>query len=79
MTDHEGEWIDTAEAAAICGIRPGTWRDYVSRGHAPAPDDPDAGAPPARRRPRWRRATVEQWHAQRPGSGRHGPRKTPGQ
>jgi len=75
MTDLEGEWVDVAGAAAICGIKPSTWRTYVDRGQAPAPDDPDTDTVQQRRRPRWRRATVERWHAGRPGPGRHGPRR----
>lgn len=76
-SDLAGEWVDVAGAAELCGIQPSTWRTYVARGQAPAPDDPDESAPPERRRPRWRRTTVEGWHAQRPGPGRHGPRSTP--
>ena len=64
MTDTE--WWGVAEAASHCGVKPGTWRDYVSRGHAPLPDDPDEGAPDARRRPRWLASTVTDWHANRP-------------
>jgi hypothetical protein len=60
------EWWGVAEAASHCGILPGTWRDYVARGRAPQPDDPDEGAPPQRRRPRWRAETVTAWQASRP-------------
>lgn len=63
------EWWGVAEAASHCGVRPGTWRDYVARGHAPRPDDPDEDAPPNRRRPRWKADTVRTWHAGRPGKG----------
>lgn len=65
----EPEWWGVAEAASHCGIRPGTWRDYVSKGFAPAPDDLDEGARPERRRPRWRPETVTAWHAARPRPG----------
>ncbi|MEX5637242.1 helix-turn-helix transcriptional regulator, partial [Parafrankia sp. FMc2] len=57
--------LTTAEVAALLGVGPPTWRGYVSRGTAPAPDDPDLGRPPARRTPRWRRSTVEAWAATR--------------
>ena len=65
--DDSSEWWGVAEAASHCGINPGTWRDYVSRGRAPQPDDPDEGAVKERRRPRWRPETVRAWQAARPG------------
>jgi hypothetical protein len=65
------EWWGVAEAASHCGILPGTWRDYVARGRAPQPDDPDEGAPKQRRRPRWRAETVTAWQASRPRAPRH--------
>lgn len=65
----EQEWWGVAEAASHCRIQPGTWRDYVARGRAPAPDDPDEGAPASRRRPRWKAETVRAWQASRPGKG----------
>ncbi len=68
MTDHG--LLTGPQIAALLGIGDATWRGYVSRGQAPAPDDPDDGRPPNRRTPRWRRATVEQWQATRPGQGR---------
>jgi hypothetical protein len=64
-TAAEAEWWGVAEAASHCGILPGTWRDYVARGRAPQPDDPDEGAPKQRRRPRWRAETVTAWQASR--------------
>lgn len=67
MTDDQGEWLDVAAIAARYGIKAGTWRAYVSRGQAPAPDDPDAGRPAWYRRPRWRAATLDGWT--RPGQG----------
>ncbi len=64
------------QIAALLGIGDATWRSYVSRGQAPAPDDPDDGRPPNRRSPRWRRSTVEQWKAGRRGrQWRQGQRK----
>lgn len=56
--------LSVSEAAALAGVAASTWRTYVARGQAPAPDvyvTPD--------RPRWRRATVEAWMAARPGQG----------
>ena len=46
------------DVARLLGIAPQTWRTYVMRGQAPAPDDPDAGTPVNRRVPRWRLSTV---------------------
>ena len=63
----EPEWWGVAEAASHCGIRPGTWKGYVSRGTAPAPDDPDQDRPKERRQPRWKADRVRDWHANRPG------------
>ncbi len=65
----EPAWWGVAEAASHCHVTPGTWRHYVSVGFAPAPDDPDVGAPRERRRPRWRPETIKAWHATRPGKG----------
>lgn len=69
MTD-DGEWLDVAACARRRGITPGTWRVYVHRGYAPAPDDPDDqdGRPPNHRRPRWRPETVDNFPY--PGRGR---------
>jgi hypothetical protein len=71
LTSAATEWWGVAEAASHCGILPGTWRDYVARRRAPQPDDPDEGAPPQRRRPRWRAETVTAWQASRPRAPRH--------
>jgi hypothetical protein len=30
--------LTVAEAAALAGVRPATWRSYVARGQRPAPD-----------------------------------------
>lgn len=67
MPDGQGEWLDVAQAAAVAGVRPATWRAYVSRGQAPPPDDPDDGRLAERRRPRWRKSTLAGW--KRPGPG----------
>jgi hypothetical protein len=51
-------------------IKPGTWSAYVSAGRTPAPDDPgDVGVPRTRRRPRWRKSTIEEWIAEQKGQG----------
>ncbi len=57
------------QVAGRLGISPGTWRGYVSRGRAPAPDDPDVGRPPNRRQPRWKTSTIDTWQTDRPGPG----------
>jgi hypothetical protein len=46
------------KVAAFLGIEPATWRTYVMRGQAPAPDDPDLETPVNRRRPMWKVSTV---------------------
>ena len=71
------DWWGVAEAADHCHVTPATWRSYVARGMAPAPDDPDAGSAPNRRRPRWRADTVRTWHAARPGKGGRPRKDTP--
>lgn len=57
------------EVAERIGIGAATWRGYVSRGHAPQPDDPDDGRPINRRRPRWLTSTVDHFALNRPGQG----------
>lgn len=60
-----------AESAALAGVSAATWRNYVSKGLAPAADEPgDLGSPPNRRTPKWRRATVEHFRNNRRGQGR---------
>ena len=74
MTDQD--WWGVAEAASHCGIKPGTWRDYVSDGRAPkAERGTDPAVPPNRWNPQWRPETVKAWHAGRPGKGGR-PRRT---
>ena len=70
MTTSE-EWWTVADCAAYVGVDPMTWRGYVSRGTAPAPDDPDDDRVPQRRTPRWRPGTVQAWQEtrMRPGVG----------
>lgn len=65
MTDTD--WWGVAEAASHCGMTEGDWRTRVSRGTAPAPDDPDDDSrrPKYRRSPRWKAETVRAWHAGR--------------
>lgn len=56
----EDPLVSAKEAAELLGIKPATWRSYVSRGQAPPPDEPDdePGKPACHRFPRWRRSTV---------------------
>ena len=65
--------IDVAEAARIAGVKPSTWRAYVSLAK-----DGKGTAPQPRQRfgqsPVWVRADVIAWHASRPGSGNRTPR-----
>ncbi len=51
------------EAAALAGVTPSTWRNYVTRGYAPPPDGRLG------RTPWWHRATIDGWLETRPGQG----------
>lgn len=52
--------LTVAQVAALAGVKPSTWRAYVSRGQAPAPvAHLDA------RTPLWDRVEVEAWAAGR--------------
>lgn len=51
--------LTTKEVAALLNIDPVTWRSYVSRGQAPAPDGHVESF--GRSFPVWRRATVTAW------------------
>ncbi|GAA5154854.1 hypothetical protein GCM10023340_39070 [Nocardioides marinquilinus] len=55
--------LTTREVAELIGVVPGTWRDYVARGTAPAAD----GRHDART-PFWLRSTIETWQADRWGT-----------
>lgn len=70
MSAEDDPWVTTAQAAAIAGVRPATWRKYVSDGLAPKADDPQEDVPANRRNPRWRRSRVEQFRDNRVGQGR---------
>lgn len=48
------------QVAASLGMTPGAWRKAVSKGYAPAADDPGEG-PVNRRTPRWRVSTVREF------------------
>lgn len=37
VTDVPEDWIDTAEAARLAGVKPDTLRHYARSGHAPRP------------------------------------------
>lgn len=56
--------LTTAEAAAKVGVKPGTWRDYVSKGKAPKADGRYD-----ERTPWWWSTTVNRYIAARPGRG----------
>ncbi|MGK5677558.1 hypothetical protein [Actinoplanes sp. URMC 104] len=63
------------QVAELLGRKPSTWRAYAWRDEkrvaegkprrVPAPDDPDSDTPKNRRRPRWRRSTIERWRDNR--------------
>ncbi len=52
--------LRTKQVAALLGIKPGTWRSYVSRGYAPQPDDHDDD-----RSPVWFATTIDRYRAGR--------------
>jgi hypothetical protein len=64
------------QIAGRLGISASTWRAYVSRGQAPAPDDPGdtdrhgQPIPKKRRIPRWKTSTIDTYAARdkRPGT-----------
>lgn len=63
-TKRDADELWTADdVAAHCGMTARTFRSYVSRGQAPAPDRTYG------RTPLWRPDTIEAWHASRPGRG----------
>ncbi|MCL9795082.1 hypothetical protein [Frankia sp. AgKG'84/4] len=57
--------LTVTEIADRLRLTASSWRASVADGSAPKPDDPDDGKEPHRRRPRWRRSTVDAWNAQR--------------
>lgn len=59
--------MTVTEVANHLRMTPSSWRASVADGSAPAPDDPDDDneLPVHRRRPRWRRSTLDAWNAQR--------------
>ena len=61
------ELLDYAGVAAVTGLSAATLRGYRAAGRMPDPD-----ASPAPDRPRWRRATITSWLAERPGRGAPG-------
>lgn len=60
----EARFNSTAEVAAYLGIEAGTWRSYVARNQAPAPDGHHS-----ERSPWWYVATIDTWRRDRPGQG----------
>ncbi|MER7585029.1 hypothetical protein [Kitasatospora sp. NPDC097691] len=66
-----GEALGIGECAYRAGIKEATWRGYVARGQAPAPDVPDE-AWLGRWRPsgpHWRESTLARWMDERLGAG----------
>lgn len=58
----EGERLTTSQAARLIGVKPATFRSYVTRGLAPKADGHvDA------RTPYWLRSTITQWQAKKDG------------
>jgi predicted DNA-binding transcriptional regulator AlpA len=53
--------LTTANAAALLGVTPATFRSYVAKGYAPPPDGHHD-----QRTPFWLRSTIETWQASRP-------------
>jgi hypothetical protein len=70
--DGEGGWLNAQETAGRAGVRPGTWRAYVARGHAPKHErrNPVTGVE------EWADAAVGEWLAGRPGQGARTDRKS---
>lgn len=67
MEDADDEVIGNDAAAAYVGVKPDTWRPYVKRGQAPAPERVEVRGGHAL--PVWRRTTLDAWMATRPGPG----------
>lgn len=65
----ENEVRGNEAAAAHVGIAASTWRAYVTRGQAPAPDLPPliSGGHAI---PGWKQTTLDTWKSDRPGRGR---------
>lgn len=59
--------IGNDAAASLAGVRPGTWRTYVTRGQAPQPYRHEISRGHAL--PVWRRSALTDWLANRPGQG----------
>lgn len=57
------ELLTSEDLAEVLGVTVGTIRSYRSRGVLPEPDEMVG------RTPTWRRRTIEQWRATRPGQG----------
>jgi predicted DNA-binding transcriptional regulator AlpA len=57
--------LTTANAAALVGVTPATFRSYVAKRYAPPPDGHHD-----QRTPFWLRSTIETWQASRVRAGR---------
>lgn len=60
------ERLSVAAAAKLAGVKTDTWRSYVTRKQAPAPD----GVDETFGRYFWYRSTVQKWIDSRPRAGR---------
>lgn len=58
----DDDWLTTAEAATLAGVKPDTLRHYARTGHAPTPRA-------FGRSLQWSRREVLEWLATRPGRG----------
>lgn len=59
------ERLGSKAAAAYVEVAASTWRAYVARGQAPAPDGKDEGFG----KDYWLKSTLDAWRASRPGPG----------
>jgi len=67
MAQRVDELIGNEAAAAYVGVNVNTWRPYVKRGQAPAPDRREISGGHAL--PVWKKTTLDRWMASRPGQG----------
>ena len=59
------ELLSGPRVAALLGITATTWRSAVSQGLAPRADVVDTSVPAQRRRPMWKRSTIDAYVAAR--------------
>ena len=58
-------------AARRVGLRPSTWRGYVARGDARAPEPYRREIHSGHALPVWKASVLDEWKANRPGPGWH--------